>query len=58
LKELKLANHPEILDVLGKLQQRTLENEHEVIATLEAKGIKYIKQFIIHNSNLLNDDDY
>jgi len=58
LQELRLVNEPDILDSLGQLAQGTLENKHEVTAILKADGVKYIEQFIIHNSNLLSDDDY
>ena len=58
LNELKFVNHPDILDVLGRLGFGTLENEQDVISILKAVGVKYIDQFIIHNSNLLSDDEY
>lgn len=58
LHELKFVNHPDILDALGPLGQGTLENEPAVVSILKAVGVKYIDQFIMHNSNLLSDDDY
>ncbi len=58
LHELKFVNHPDILDALGRLGIGTLENEPAVVSILKAVGVKYIDQFIMHNSNLLSDDDY
>lgn len=59
LYELKfVSNDPEILDTLGRLAQGLLDNEHEVTASLAIRGVRYIQQFIMHNSNLLSDDDY
>ena len=58
LHDLKFVNHPDILDALGRIGQGKLENEPAVVSILKAVGVKYIDQFIMHNSNLLSDDDY
>ena len=58
LHELKFVNHPTILDALGRLGFGTLENAATITDILKAVGVKYIEPFIIHNSNLLSDDDY
>jgi len=58
LHELKFVNHPDILDALGRLGLGTLENEPTIVSILKAVGVKYIDQFIMHNSNLFSDDDY
>jgi len=59
LHELKfVSNFPDILDAIGRIEQGTLDNEHEVAEFLEKIGVRYLQQFYIHNSNLLSDDDY
>ena len=59
LHDLKFSNHPDILNALGQIQFGTTEQDHEIVFEfLEFIGVKYLQQFIIHNSNLLSDDDY
>lgn len=58
LHDLKFCNQPEILNALGQIQFDTTEHDHELIEYLESTGVKYLPQFLIHNSNLLSDDDY
>lgn len=56
LHDLKFTTHyPEVLDALERLEQKSLDNEAEVANALEKIGVKYLQEFIIHNSNLLDD---
>jgi len=58
LNDLRFCNQPEILNALGKIHYGTTEHDHEIVAFLDTVGVKYLQQFIIHNSNLLDDDIY
>jgi len=58
LHDLKFANHPDILNALGQIQFGTTEQDPAIVYFLNSIGVKYIEQFLIHNSNLLSDDDY
>lgn len=58
LHDLKFSNHPDILNALGQIQFGTTEQDHDRVKFLEFIGVKYLQQFIMHNSNLLSDDDY
>jgi hypothetical protein len=58
LHDLRFCNQPEILDALGQIHFGRIDNDHEIDELLEAVGVKYLQQFIIYNSNLLDDDAY
>lgn len=58
LKDLKFTNQRIILDALGKIQENTIDQDEEAVEFLESIGVRYLNQFLIHNSNLLDDDCY
>jgi hypothetical protein len=58
LKELKLSNSDENLDLLGRFASGSEENPPDLEKQLIEKGIRYTQQFIISNSEFLSDDDY
>jgi hypothetical protein len=58
LQDLRHCNQPEILNALGQIVSESEDLDPEISEFLNASGIKYLNQFIIHNSNLLTDDDY
>lgn len=58
LHDLRFCNQPEILNALGQIQPGTTDHDPEIVEFLENAGVKYLQQFIIDNSNLLDDDDY
>lgn len=58
LSDLRFCNQSEILNALGQIHFGTTDHPNETVEFLENAGVKYLEQFIIHNSNLLNDDDY
>jgi hypothetical protein len=55
LSELKLVNSDEMLDILGRMQNSTerLENVEENVASLEKKGLKYVRQYVADIINYL-----
>jgi hypothetical protein len=55
LSELKLVNNSELLDILGKMNGSTewIENVEEQITSLEKRGLKYIRQYIMDIINYL-----
>ncbi|CAN5621701.1 hypothetical protein BH10BAC3_BH10BAC3_24090 [soil metagenome] len=59
-KELQLTRDPEVLDYTGKigLKEYDFEPHVDYKKLLEAKGLKYLKQFIKSQAELLSDDDY
>ena len=54
LSELKLANNPDLLDITGRMRFSPdwLDNAEEQIASLEGKGLKYIRQYAL---DIIND---
>jgi hypothetical protein len=58
LQDLRFCNQPEILNALGKIYFGTTGHDHELIGFLENIGVRYLQQFIMHNSDLLTNDDY
>ncbi len=58
LKELRLSNIHENLDLLGRFARGFDENEPDLEQQLIEKGIRYTQQFLISNSEFLTDDDY
>jgi len=55
LTELKLVNNDEMLDILGRmsLSPEWIENVEEKIASLEKRGLKYIRQYTMDIINYL-----
>ena len=55
LSELKLVNNSELLDILGKMSGSTewIENVEEQITSLEKRGLKYIRQYVMDIINYL-----
>ena len=55
LSELKLVNNSELLDILGKMRGSTewIENVEEQITSLEKRGLKYIRQYVMDIINYL-----
>jgi hypothetical protein len=55
LSELKLVNNSDLLDITGKMKFSSdwLENAEEQIASLEKKGLKYIRQYALDIINFL-----
>jgi len=55
LSELKLVNNNELLDILGRMSSSTewIENVEEKIASLEKRGLKYIRQYTMDIINYL-----
>jgi len=55
LSELKLVNNSELLDIIGRMSYSTewIENVEEKIASLEKRGLKYIRQYIADIVNYL-----
>ena len=55
LVELKLANDNELLDILGRMNYSTewIEDAEEKITSLEKRGLKYIRQYVIEIINNL-----
>ena len=58
LQELKFVNENGYLGALGRIGQNQEENHSQLIDYLSRKGVRYINQFMISNSDLLTDDDY
>lgn len=58
LLDLRICNRPDILNALGQIQYGNIDIDREITEFLESAGVKYLNQFIIHNSDLLSDDDY
>lgn len=56
LRELRLANEEENLNMLGRLAMKTLDND--CIFQLKQKGINYINEFMWYNSDILNEDGF
>ena len=58
--ELLLTRDPQVLDYAGKLGLKEYDFEPHIDyrKLLEAKGLKYLQQFINSQSELLADDDY
>lgn len=46
LNELRFANHPDILNVLGKLKQNMFIDPNEVIKLLDKIGLRYVHEFM------------
>lgn len=46
LNELKQANQPKLLQILGNLEQGNFDNPQEVINVLKENGLKYIDDFV------------
>jgi len=57
LSELKLVNNPDLLDITGRMSCTTdwLENAEEQIASLEEKGLRYIRQYALDIINYLKN---
>jgi len=55
LEELKLVNNSELLDTIGRMSSSTewIENVEEKIASLEKRGLKYIRQYVADIINYL-----
>lgn len=58
LQDLKFTNQRTILEALGKIREKTIHQDDEVVEFLESIGVRYLNQFLIHNSDLLDDDCY
>ena len=56
--ELQFVNHPDILDVIGRIGMAEFENEAEVVGILKDSGVKYLDQYLMDSSGLFSDDDY
>lgn len=59
-RELQLTRDPQVLDYTGKigLKEYDFEPHVDYKKLLESKGLKYLQEFIILQSELLSDDDY
>jgi hypothetical protein len=57
LSEFKLVNNVELLEITGEMKYSTdwLENAEEKIASLEEKGLKYIRQYALDMINYLKN---
>ena len=56
MRDLRLANEEENLDMLGRLAMKTLDND--CIFQLKQKGINYINEFMWYNSDILSEDGF
>ena len=46
LHELKFVNRPELLSVIGNLEQENVENAAEMVQLLKENGVKYLDDFL------------
>jgi hypothetical protein len=57
LQEFRVVGQYDTLDALGRLKEGILDNAPQAVGALKERGVQYIDQFMIDNSNLLDDDN-